>query len=179
MSSHCLWVDIHPEETPDYDAEIRFPDESEGDDAGPLTEVSKETEHLLKTLCMRSMSNEVRRRTQSKYKLLKVEAMRTPCLDHFMHTLAPQTAKVADREWSRIQTFVLDSLAPLTAILGNTDNMLIEEIKEASFTAVELIGNVNAKISRLRREKIVSSIMVRSHSECDSLEIQLLNLRNV
>ena len=93
-------------------------------------------------------------------------------------TLAPQTAKVADREWSGIQTFVLDSLASLTAILDNTD-MSTEEIKEASFTAVELIGNVNAKISRLRREKIVSSIMVRSHSECDSLEIQLLNLRNV
>ena len=156
--SHRSWADVHPEETPAYDEEIHFPDEGERDDAGPLTEVSEETERLLKTSCTRSVSNEVRRRTRSKYKLPKVEATRTPRLDHFMYTLAPQTAKAADREWSRIQTFVLDSLAPLTTILDNTDNMSIEEIREASFTAVELIGNANAKISRLRREKIVSSI---------------------
>ena len=79
-------------------------------------------------------------------KLPKVEAMRTPRLDHFMHTLALQTAKVADRKLFRIQTFVLDPLAPLTTILDNTENMSIEEIKEASTTAVELIGNANAKI---------------------------------
>ena len=36
--------------------------------------------------------------------------------------------------------------------------MSIEEIKEASFTAVELIGNVNTRISPLHREKIVPSI---------------------
>ena len=158
MSSHRSWADIHPEEVPVYDAEIRFPDEGEGDDVGPLTEVSEETERLLKTSCTRSVSNEVRRRTRSRYKLPKVEATRTPRLDHFMHTLAPQTAKVVDRELSRIQTFVLDSLAPLTAILDNKDNMSIEDVKEASITAVELIGNANAKISRLRREKLVSSI---------------------
>ena len=36
--------------------------------------------------------------------------------------------------------------------------MSIEEIKEASTTAVELIGTASAKILRLRREKLVSSI---------------------
>ena len=36
--------------------------------------------------------------------------------------------------------------------------MSIEEIKEASITAVELIGNASAKISHLRREKLVTSI---------------------
>ena len=104
------------------------------------------------------MSNEVRRRTRSRYKLPKIEAMRTPRLDHFMHTLAQQTAKVTDREQSRIQTFVLDPLAPLTAILDNTDNMPIKEIKEGSITAVELIGNASTKISLLHRVKLVSSI---------------------
>ena len=158
MSSHRAWADLRPEETPGYDPDIRFPDEGEGDDVGPLTEVSEETERLLKTSCTRSVSNEVRRRTRSRYKLPKGEAMRTPRLDHFIHTLAPQTAKAADRELSRIQTFVLDPLAPLTALLDNTDNMSIEEIKEASITAVELIGNASAKISRLCREKLVSSI---------------------
>ena len=112
MSSHCSWADVHPEETTVYNADIRFPDEGEGDDRGPLTEVSEETEHLLKTSCMWSMLNEVRRHTQSRYKLPKEEAMRTPGLEHFMHTLAPQTAKFVDKELSRIQTFVLDFVAP-------------------------------------------------------------------
>ena len=114
MSSHRVWADHHPDKTLVYDADIRYADE--GDDVGLFTQVSEETERLLKTLCTRSVSNEVRRRTQSRYKLPKVEAMRTPCLDHFMHTLAPQTAKVADRELFRIQTFVLDPLSPLTTI---------------------------------------------------------------
>ena len=168
-SSHRAWADVHPGETPVYDTEVRFPDEGEVDDVGPLTEVSEETERLLRTSCTRSVSNEVRRRTRSRYKLPRVEATRTPRLDHFMHTLAPQSAKVVDRELSRsakvvdrelsrIQTFVLDSLAPLTAILDNNTEMSIDEVKEASITAVELIGNANAKISRLRREKLVSSI---------------------
>ena len=65
-----------------------------------------------KTSCTWSTSNEVRRHTRSRYKLPRVEATRTPHLDHFIHPLAPQTAKVVDRELSRIQTFVLDSLAP-------------------------------------------------------------------
>ena len=85
-----------------------------------------------RTSCMWSVSNEVRRCTQSRYKLPRVEATRTPHLDHFMHTLAPQTATVVGRELSRIQMFVLDFLAPLTTILDNNTEMSIEEVKEAS-----------------------------------------------
>ena len=42
-------------------------------------------------------------------------------------------------------------------ILDNTD-MSVEELKEASITAVELIGYANTKISRHCKEKLVSSI---------------------
>ena len=63
-----------------------------------------------------------------------------------------------DKELAKLQTFVLDSLAPLTAILEYGYGMSVEEVKEASSTAVELLGNANAQISRLRREKLVSSI---------------------
>ena len=75
-----------------------------------------------------------------------------------MHTLAPQTAKVVDRELSRIQTFVLDSLTPLTATLNNHTEMSVEQVKEVSVAAVELIKNANAKIFHFRREKLVSFI---------------------
>ena len=52
----------------------------------------------------------------------------------------------------------MDSLAPLTAILEYGDGMSVNEVKEASSTAVELLGNANARISRLRRDELVSSI---------------------
>lgn len=53
------------------------------------------------------MLNELRKRTQSRYKLPKVEATRTPRLDHVLKTLAPQAARTTDRELARIQSFVL------------------------------------------------------------------------
>ena len=57
-----------------------------------------------------------------------------------------------------MQTFVLDALAPLTAIVENGDWMSREDVHTAALTAVELIGNANARISRMRREKIISSV---------------------
>ena len=69
-----------------------------------------------------------------------------------MKTLASQAAKSADKELARIQ---LDSLA---ALLENAHKMAVEDVEEAASSAVELIGNANARISRLSREKLVSSI---------------------
>ena len=42
-----------------------------------------------------------------------------------------------------MQTFVLDALAPLTAIVENGDWMSREDVHTAALTAVELIGNAN------------------------------------
>ena len=94
MSSHHSWADAHPEETPSYNSEIRFPDESVGDDTGPLTEVLKET-HARGACRMRSrdvpgVSTNSRKQRQQRH-----------CLHHFMHTLAPQTAKVAEQRMVR------------------------------------------------------------------------------
>ena len=59
----------------------------------------------------------------------------------YAHT-TQHTAKVADRDLSRIQTFVQNFYAlPLTAILDTTNKMSIRDIKEASVMAVKLIGN--------------------------------------
>ena len=123
-----------------------------------LTEVSEETKLLMGTSCTQSMSNEVKRCIQSRYKHLRVKPTRTPRFNHFMHTQALQTTKVVGRELSRIHIFVLDSLAPLNAILDNNMDMPIKEVKEASIAALELIRNANAKTSCLCREKLFSSI---------------------
>ena len=107
---------------------------------------------------MPSVSNEVTKRTRSCYKLPKMDTTRTPRVDHVMKTLAPQTAKTADKELVRIQSFMLDSLTPVSALLENAERMTVEDVKEASSATAELIGNVNVQISRLIREKLVTAI---------------------
>ena len=57
-----------------------------------------------------------------------------------------------------MQAFVLDALSPLTAIVENGDRMSREDVHIAALTVVELIGNAIAQISRMWREKIISSV---------------------
>ena len=72
-----------------------------------------------------------------------------PRMDDCIKSPDPQTAKAVDKELARIQTFVLDALAPLTAMLENVDQLWVH---------YELIGNANARMSRLQREKLVGAI---------------------
>ena len=64
--------------------------------------------------------------------------------------------KADNRELAKTQSFVLDSLAPLTALLEQGVDTSPDEVRDATLAAVELIGNANARISRLRRERIVT-----------------------
>ena len=84
-------------------------------------------------------------------------ATKTPRLDEFIGQVVPSASKNADKELPKIQTFVLDAIAPLVMILeaGNSEDkeLSIEEVVAVTTSAVELIGNASARISRLRREK--------------------------
>ena len=133
-------------------------DEEDGIDSSQLTEVSEQTHRLLTTSCTRRVSNEVRKRTRSRFKLPKVAATRTPRVDHVMKALIPQSAKNADKELAQIQAVVLDPVAPVASLLENYERLSRDEVKDATLAAVEQIGNANARISRLRREKPVASI---------------------
>ena len=69
--------------------------------------------------------------------------------------------KTADKELAKIQTFALDAIAPLTAILeadAKDKDWTREQLIGATKAALQLIGNTSAKISHLRREKVVSHI---------------------
>ena len=71
------------------------------------------------------------------------------------------TAKTADRKLVRLQTYVLDSMAPLTAVLDSVNKgepSSAEDTFSAVTTAIELLCIANARISCLRREKIVTSL---------------------
>ena len=62
--------------------------------------------------------------------------------------------KAADKELARIQTFMLDALAPLTTLLEEGS----EQVVEAATAAVQLIGNASARLSHLQREKVTKHI---------------------
>ena len=155
-----LWADRDPNEVVDYNTPVHFSDDEETEDFGSnLVEVSEQTSKLLKTSCTRSVSNEVRKRTRSAFNLPRVPATRTPRLDQFLRSEIPQPVKSLDKELSRLQSFVLDALAPLTALVETSEQEVTpEQMRLATTSAISLIGNASAQISRLRREKVVSGL---------------------
>lgn len=63
-----------------------------------------------------------------------------------MKALALRLAMSADMELARIQTFVLDALASVTAILESAEKMTLGELQDAVLTSTVLIGNANVQI---------------------------------
>ena len=158
---HKSWADRMDEdenELPDYEAEITFDDE---DETPKLVEVSEKTKEFLEECCGRSLTNANRIKTRSRFPLPKVAATKTPQLDAFMKTEISSSTKALDKDLAKVQTFVLDSLAPLTAVVecdNQGGSLSHQEVMIAVKTAIQLIGNANAKISHLRREKVTSSL---------------------
>ena len=132
--------------------------EEEGEIQADLIEVSDESYKLLSNSCTQSVSNETKRRVRNRYPLPMVTATKPPNLDAFMRTEIFSSAKKSDKELVKIQTFVLDSLAPLTALIENVEKMNPTQIHDAAASAVELVGNASARLSQLRREKIIASM---------------------
>ena len=64
--------------------------------------------------------------------------------------------KSADRELARIQSYVLDAMAPLSTLLEEGDHD--PSVVNALTAAVQLIGNASANISHLRRQKVVKAV---------------------
>ena len=69
-----------------------------------LVEVLDETYAMLTKVCTQSVINDERKATRRRYKLPKVPATRTSCLDPFLKTEVPQVAKSLDSDLARVQT---------------------------------------------------------------------------
>ena len=138
----------------DYDNDRAV--DSDEDAAVDLVSVSSETHHLLTSACTRSVSNSTRKRIRGHYQLPRVVATKSPNLDAFLKTEFPAHAKGLDKELAKVQSFVLDALAPVTSLLER--DLSPSAVYEAAVATTELIGNANARISRLQREKIVGAI---------------------
>ena len=147
----------HPEnEVMDYTEDINFHDSGDEEvDRNPtgedqkLCEVSEKTRVLLVQACSKRAPNSIRRKVRCPYPLPKVPATRTPQLDAFLKTEVSGGIKTADKELAKIQTFALDAIAPLTAILeadAKDKDWTREQLIGATKAAVQLIGNTSAKI---------------------------------
>lgn len=153
-------MELNPKEKPNYAERINW-DSDEEEENPKLVEVSEKTQSLLVEACTRSVPNNVRRKTRSAYPLPKVAATKTPQMDTFLKTDLSPASKALDKDLAKLQTFVLDALAPLSLVLDRDSKgqtMSKEETLEAVHTAVHLIGNANARISRVRREKAIVDI---------------------
>ena len=153
------WVDRmeSSDESMDYDAPVTWPD-SDQEDNPNLQEVSEGTRRILEASCLCRKSNSARLQVRNSYPLPKVAATRSLTLDSYLKQELSTSVKQEDRELAKIQAFVLDALAPLTTILEDTGGDQEGGVYQAAKAAVQLVGNASAKLSHLRRKKVVSGL---------------------
>lgn len=153
------WEDIP--DVPNFEEPLHW-DSDEGErPATRLLTVSEETESLLKEACTKRLLNSARLQTRNTFQLPQVAATRTPQLDSFIKPEISQPIKTADKELGKLQTFVLDALAPLTSLLeidARGENITHNQALDASKAAIKLLGNASAQISHVRRTKVVTHL---------------------
>ena len=135
--------------------------DNEGQLPCKLVKVSEATETFLKGSCATCFPNSGRLQIRDAYSLPQVPATRTPQLDSYLKPEISQQGKVADKELAKVQTFILDSLAPLSHLMeldAQGHEISHNEALSAARAAIELIGNANAKISHLRWTKVISQL---------------------
>ena len=124
-------------------------------------EVSEKTRLFLEEKCTHSVPKSMRRKVRGRYPLPKVAASSTSQLDAYIKPNVPHQVKSADKDLAKIQTLVLNALAPLVSILdlnSRDHHPAFQDTIDAISIAVELIGNANARISCLRWEKVTVSL---------------------
>ncbi len=124
-------------------------------------EVSEATAELLTERCTLGLRNDALLKVRRRYPLSKVPATRTPQLDGFIKGEVSMATRNADKELARLQSLVLDSLAPLTHQLEAKQRggpPTWEEAKKAVVAATELVSNASVKMTHLRREKVTTDL---------------------
>ena len=142
----------------EYNSDIELP-EPERRQAPPtnVATVSEETGGVITKACTARLEYTDCLKIKNTYSLPKVAASRTPQLDSYLKAEVQPSTKTTDKELATIQSHVLDALAPLSAILVSEED-IPGQIVNATVDAVKLLGNASARISHLRRTKIVTQI---------------------
>ena len=130
------WAEKMPDDKQEemgFSKEVEWPDSDAEQQESKLVEVSEKTKKLQEEKCTRKVQNSVRIQTRRKYPLPKVVATKTPHLDSYLKTELSSMTKSEDKELAKIQTFILDALAPLTSILeADSEKVSYDEAIEAT-----------------------------------------------
>ena len=110
------WADIPVDEMHDYSAPFVWEDVAE-EPVRPLLQVTENTAKALKAAFGRPLPNQVRLQARKLYPFPDVEVMRCPKLDPVAKQLLQKEQKQADASLARLQTLVLDVVAPLMYIV--------------------------------------------------------------
>ena len=81
--------------------------------------------------------------------------------------------KQAGASLAQLQTFILDALAPLVHIVEETQKgaMLGDQAVDAAKTALSLLGNASAHVSRERRKKVILPLNKKVHPLAEEEEV--------
>ena len=104
----------------------------------------------------RRVPDDFRKRMRTKRPLPKVTTTKTPKLDPFMEAEASAGQRRMTKSLER-------SLAPLTMVIDthNTCEVPSKQVhEEGTIAAAELVGNANARISCIRKRKIIGNVNV-------------------
>ena len=154
------WADIPVDEVHDYSAPLVWEDDAE-ETVRPLLQVTENTAKALKVAFGRPLPNQARLQARKPYPFPDVEVTRCPKLDPVAKQLLQREQKQADASLARLQTLVLDAVAPLTYIVEGS--LTGEQAAEAAKAALSLLGNATAQISRERRKKVILSLNKKVH----------------
>ena len=150
-------------EFPNYNETLTWgdSDEEERPTTTNLAAVSEETESSVKEACTKRLPNSARLQTRNAFPLPQVAATRTLQLDSFIKPEISQAVKTVDKELARLQTFVLDALAPLTSLLESDakgESITHSQALDATKAATQLLGNASAQITHVRRTKVLTQL---------------------
>ena len=126
-----------------------------------VADITGETYLLLKSNCSSRANNEKCLKSRNAYSLPRVEATKTPKLGGFVRSEISQQAKSFDSQMQRLQSFVLDSVAPLMAIMetyAKGETVSHKQAVTAATAAIELVVNTSAQLSHYRRTRIITGM---------------------
>ena len=157
------WADRPLDEPADYTASITWMDEEPADadnSVRPLVQVSEGTARAIKTAFKGPLLNTARLQTRKGYSFPDVEDTKCPKLDRVIKQNLSKEVKEADAAAAKLQTLTLDAVAPLVHILEEAQKgtLSIQSAAEAAKSALVLLGNASAHMTKERRKKVVKDL---------------------
>ena len=157
----------------DYTVEDWESDSGDTPSSTKLFKVEERTEKLLANHFSAAVSNPTRRQWKEKYGAPNLTATACPNLDKVIKSRLTTLTKSRDKQLAKQQALLLDAVGPITHILeGAAKGELTQKTAlDAAQTALKLLGNASAHMSRERRKNAIQSMNSRlvDMAEDDSL----------